>query len=276
MAVPDTFSAPPLPARRRAIWPLSWPNWLGVLTFGLLLILAALIASWLLRACAPVDPTLNVETLQTPAPPAPPAPPDPTPVLKASLDQVATDGKTLADEKTKLEAALKDKFAACKPIEPPKPPEPPKVEPPKVAAAKPPPPPAATPLPADRWANKDLGMLQGCWQLGRDTESTMTRRGGHRELCSVKAGRICFGQNGTGQRETTSICPTTGQVQCRAPITARFGSNGSLSTTQPVVSCNPSYTMWNGPVNALTCQRQSDTLAICRDRLNFEYEFRRE
>jgi hypothetical protein len=33
---------------------------------------------------------------------------------------------------------------------------------------------------------------------------------------------------------------------------------------------------WNGPPNSLTCRRVSDTLALCRDGLNFEYEFRRD
>lgn len=247
---------------------LGWPHWWGALLFGLLLVLLALIASWLLRACAPVDPTLNVAALQSPAPPPPEPPPDPTPALKASLQDVAADGKTLAAERAKLEAELKGKLAACKPVE-----EPPK---PKAEAKPPPPPPAPAPLPADRWAKKDLSLLQGCWRLGHDTEGTMQRAFGRRELCQVKAGVICFGANGTGQRESTSICPTAGTVRCRAPITARFGNDGSLSTSQPVVSCTPPSASWNGPPNALTCRRQSDTLALCRDGLNFQYEFRRD
>src|SRR5262249_49936844 len=124
MAVPTPLSAPPLPVRARpagAVWPLSWPNWLGALAFGLLLVLLALITSWLLRACAPVAPLLLGEPRQPRAPPAPRAPPDMTPLLKASLQQAAADGETLADERTRLEAALKSKVAACKPIEPPKP-----------------------------------------------------------------------------------------------------------------------------------------------------------
>ena len=32
----------------------GWPRWLAALLMGLLLILALLIASWFLRACAPV------------------------------------------------------------------------------------------------------------------------------------------------------------------------------------------------------------------------------
>ena len=73
----------------------GWTRWLSALLFGLLLLLLLLIASWLLRACSPVDPTLNVATLETPAPPAPEAPPDPTPLLKASLDEAKGDDQRL-------------------------------------------------------------------------------------------------------------------------------------------------------------------------------------
>lgn len=239
---------------------------------GLLFILALLIASWFLRACAPVDPAMRVSTLETPAPPAPPAPPDPTPALKASLDDAETDGRKLQVELAALQAEIKAKLAQCKPVEPPKPVAPRKpVEPPKPSVAAAPPP----PLPADRWAQKDLGMLQGCWRLGRDTEANMAL-GGRTERCAVKAGRICFGNNGGGERRTTAHCPSMGAITCTAPITARFGNDNSLGTTQPAVPCNPAQASWNGPPNSLTCRRVSDTLAICRDRLNFEHEFRRE
>ena len=123
-----------LPAR------LGWSRWLTGLLFGLMLLLLLLITSWLLRACAPVDPSLNVATLETPAPPAPEAPPDPTPVLKASLDDVQADEKKLKLQLAALEQDLKGKEEMCKPPEPPK-------EPPKVAAAAPPPPPPPPPVP---------------------------------------------------------------------------------------------------------------------------------
>lgn len=139
-------SAPALlPAR------IGWTPWLSALLFGLLLLLLLLMTSWLLRACSPVDPTLNVATMETPAPPPPEAPPDPTPVLKASLDDAQADENKLKIELAALEASLKDKVEQCKPVEPPKPPPPP---PPVVQAAKPPPPPpqqhaaAAPPPPA--------------------------------------------------------------------------------------------------------------------------------
>jgi len=249
----------PRPAER------GWSRWLAAFLFGLLLLLALLLASWFLRACAPVEPSTNLSMLETPAPPAPPPPPDPTPVLKAALDGVQADEKNLKAELAALAADLRNREAQCKPVEAKPAPAPP---PPARAAAPP-------PLPADRWARKDLGMLQGCWRLGRDAEGSIGVDG-RTERCAVKAGRICFGANGTGERQTTAICPRTGTIRCAAPITARFGNDNTLGTTQPVVRCTPGTASWSGPPNSLTCRRVSDTLAICHDRLNFEHEFRRE
>ncbi len=124
---------------------VGWAPWFSALLFGLLLLLLLLLTSWLLRACVPVDPTVNIATLETPAPPAPEAPPDPTPLLKAALESAADEEQKLKAELASLQAELKDKLEQCKPIEPPKPPPAPppvaKVEPPK------PPPPAPKPQP---------------------------------------------------------------------------------------------------------------------------------
>ena len=235
----------------------GWPRWLAAMLLGLLLILALLIASWFLRACIPVEPSANVTMLEAAAPPAPAAAADPTPALKASLGDAEADSRKLQVELAAIEADIRDRLAQCKPVEPPKPKAPP-------------------PLPADRWAQKDLGMLQGCWKLGQDTQASIGVRG-RSEKCAVKAGRICFGGNGSGERRTTAVCPgTTGTITCTAPITARFGNDSTLGTTQPAVMCNPAQASWNGPPNSLTCRRVSETLALCRDGLNFEYEFRRE
>ena len=142
---------------------------------------------------------------------------------------------------------------------------------PVIPAPRPP-----APLPADRWAQKDLSMLQGCWRLGRDTQTTYSAGGGLPEICGVKAGSICFGSNGGGERQTTIVCPSAGTITCKAPITARFGNDDTLGTTQPAVSCSPPSKTWNGPINSLACRRVSDTLALCRDGTNNESEFIRE
>jgi hypothetical protein len=144
-----------LPAR------LGWSRWLSALLFGLMLLLLLLLTSWLLRACSPVDPSLNLATLETPAPPAPEPPPDPTPLLKASLDESQADEKRLKAELAALQTDLKHKVAMCKPIEPPKPPPPPPPQP-RVAAAPAPPP--APPPPAAPPVNRPPpGMLPCDW-----------------------------------------------------------------------------------------------------------------
>src|SRR5215470_11779989 len=91
-----------------AVTRVGWAPWLSALLFGLLLLLLLLITSWLLRACSPVDPTLNLATMETPAPPAPEPPPDPTPVLKTSLDDAHAEEDKLKAELAALEGELKD------------------------------------------------------------------------------------------------------------------------------------------------------------------------
>jgi hypothetical protein len=117
------FASAPAAAMLPATRIVGWAPWLSALLFGLLLLLLLLLTSWLLRACAPVDATLNIATLETPAPPAPEAPPDPTPLLKAALESASDEEQKLKAELASLEAQLKSKLEQCKPIEPPRPPQ---------------------------------------------------------------------------------------------------------------------------------------------------------
>jgi hypothetical protein len=133
---------------------------------------------------------------------------------------------------------------------------------------------AAPALPADRWDRKELGVLDGCWTLGQDTESDH-RSGATVERCTVKANSICFTSDGRGERETRIICPQAGTFTCKAPITAAFQPDGALHTTQPEVPCTPSGITWFGAPNYLTCRRTSDNHATCRTPKNYVYEFRR-
>jgi len=148
------FASAPAAAMLPATRIVGWAPWFSALLFGLLLLLLLLLTSWLLRACAPVDPTLNIATLETPAPPAPEAPPDPTPLLKAALESASDEEQKLKAELASLQAELKDKLEQCKPVEPPKPPPAPppvaKVEPPKPPPPAPKPPQQASAPPVNR------------------------------------------------------------------------------------------------------------------------------
>jgi hypothetical protein len=251
--------------------------------FGLLFILTLLVASWALRTVpAGVSTSVTAEEgASTPRQP-PPAPPDPSPLLKASLADLQADATRLSAQRAALGEELRRQADRCKVAAAPPPPAPPapappplpKPRPPQQAAASPPAPPAPTPaptptaaappqpLPVDRWANKDLGVLQGCWTLGRDAPTVMG--GSRRENCTANAGRICFDANGHGVREQTVSCPSGGTMSCRAPVTGQFAANGTFTTTQPDVTCTGASTArWVG--RTLSCQRVDDAHAACLD-----------
>jgi hypothetical protein len=251
---------------------------LAALLFGLLFILAILIASWFMRTASSLV-ALNVTTGESgAAAPLPDAAPDPGPLLRASLADLRTDETRLSAERAALSDDLQRKAGQCKPVVAPPPPPlppPPKPQPaPKPQVAAPPvpvPSPApestpASPLPVDRWANKDLGVLQGCWSLGHDAPTVVGAAGfsQRREDCTAKAGRICFDANGHGVREQTISCPHSGTMSCRAPVTGRFGADGTFSTTQPDVTCTGASTVrWVG--RTLSCRRVDNGEAACRD-----------
>ena len=230
----------------------GWSFWPGSLLVGLMLGLLLLIASWLLRACAPVDPTMRVSTLETRVAPAPPPAPDPTGLLNASLGDARAIGEKLTVELATLQADLRKKAEECKPASPP---------------------PA---LASERWEKKDLSLLNGCWQLGRDTPVAHHIANGPTERATAKAGRICFGENGSGSHEQTMVDPR-GTWHCEAPISARFGNNGTLVASQPTGLCKGSPpATW--AAMELTCRRVSDTTALCQgldSTGRFDLEFRR-
>ena len=124
-------------------------------------------------------------------------------------------------------------------------------------------------LPEARWAAGDLGLLEGCWTLGAGARATYAA-GEHREVCQVEAGRICFGADGKGTRESSMNCPTPGRVTCSAPIEARF-SGDAIETLQPRVACEPGHIQWDA--SALSCRRVRDDLARCTGPNGAAYDF---
>ena len=230
---------------------LGWAHWWGALLLGLQLLLVLMIASWFLRTCAPVEASVSVSAQQATALPRASGPPDPTAALKVSLDQALADEKRLKAEFAELDVAFRTKAETC---------------------AQP-----ATPLPAAGWEGGDLRVLKGCWLLGRDVRMAHTFADGRKEPIVAKAGRICFGDDGVGLHEQTTV-GAGGEWHCKAPITAKFWSNGTLVTSQPDVLCDGSPpAKW--VATRLACQRVSDVLAICQatDKSGrTQVEFRRE
>ncbi len=254
---------------------------LAAFIFGLLFILTLLIASWGLRTVPALVSTTVTAAVATASPQPPPlAAPDPSPLLRTSLAELQAAEALLSAQRAALSNELRRQVEQCEvavvppPLPPPKPrpAPPPSVAPSRVPAPTPPPAPPPTvttpppPLPVDRWANKDLSVLQGCWNLGRDAPTVLNTSGftGRKEDCTAKAGRICFDANGHGEREQTVSCPTSGTMSCRAPVTGQFGADGTFRTTQPDVTCTgASNARWVG--RSLSCRRVDDAQAACLD-----------
>jgi hypothetical protein len=113
--------------------------------------------------------------------------------------------------------------------------------------------------------------------LGRDVPMVHTFADGRKEQVTIKAGRICFDNQGGGLHEQVTIGPTA-RWKCKAPMTAKFWSNGTLVAKQPAVVCEGEPpTKW--AATQLTCRRVTDEMARCQavDRSGrAEVELRRE
>ena len=216
-----------------------------------MLALLLMIAAWLLRAVVPVPPTVTLSAAETPAAGRAEWMVDPLPALRTSLDHVRADERKLEAELAARQDDLRKQTEQCKPAQPS--------------------------LPAERWSKGDLATLKGCWVLGRDVPMTHSFADGRRERVTIKAGRICFDDHGGGLHEQVTIGPTA-KWDCKAPMTAKFWSNGTLVTNQPDVICEGEPPVrW--AATQLTCQRLNDEMALCQavDKSGrTQVEFRRE
>ena len=226
-------------------------RWWAALLFRLMLALLLMIAAWLLRAVVPVPPTVTLSAAETPAAGRAEWMVDPLPALRTSLDHVRADERKLEAELAARQDDLRKQTEQCKPAQPS--------------------------LPAERWSKGDLATLKGCWVLGRDVPMTHSFADGRRERVTIKAGRICFDDHGGGLHEQVTIGPTA-KWDCKAPMTAKFWSNGTLVTNQPDVICEGEPPVrW--AATQLTCQRLNDEMALCQavDKSGrTQVEFRRE
>lgn len=196
------------------------------------------------------------------------------PLVPGSLSAEAERGETLRKTIRQLERDLADKAMACASIPPPPPPplelptQTGRPRPQQTALLKPPPPPPPPPkppeppkvpsaLPADRWEQKDLSLLQGCWLLGEASPIDYLP-----EHCMATAGTLCFDTIGNGEQEQRHECPASGTRVCRARVTARFVGDGRLIGDQADGPCVPN-SYW--VARTLICRRINDLMASCED-----------
>lgn len=74
-----------------------------------------------------------------------------------------------------------------------------------------------------RFAERDLGVLEGCWSL----ESDYTLEHSIEGSFSVGEWQMCFGSNGSGQQDLT-MSGRQRNLQCAGSVQGRFNANGAL------------------------------------------------
>ena len=77
----------------------------------------------------------------------------------------------------------------------------------------------------ERWEQRDIGLLEGCWQL--DSDYTM-RRVGSDQTVRVQDWQMCFDARGRG--EQTQVF--TDGTRCAGPTQAAFAADGQLAITE--------------------------------------------
>ena len=99
-------------------------------------------------------------------------------------------------------------------------PPPPPVEP----APRPPPPPPEPPRDIDqeRWDDRDISLLEGCWDLDSNFETVSS--GGERY--PVQSWSMCFDANGNG---TQNFRAFRDRIPCSGPVRGAFDPDGRLS-----------------------------------------------
>jgi hypothetical protein len=161
----------------------------------------------------------------------------------ADLEDERARGKALQTQLASLRIEMGEKQAQCPLPEPPPPP------PPQVAAAPPPPPPPPPPkkeppppppppppepqgdLPADKWAQKDLKMLEGCWNRVTNMQTRDIRTG---RIHPVRTWRMCFRGDGTGTQDMEYV---NGR-RCNSNVQAHFDQDRLVIDSTRDVPCS--------------------------------------
>ncbi len=134
-----------------------------------------------------------------------------------AIEREADRSRDLAARIRRLERRLAG-LPACRP-DPAPPPEPPPPPPELPRAATPPPDPER--LDPEKWEDKDVSLLEGCWSLSSDYRLRNTRT---RVVTAVDTWEICFDANGRGRQ---TLVQTDG-MRCEGPMRARFRRDGRL------------------------------------------------
>jgi hypothetical protein len=123
-------------------------------------------------------------------------------------------------------AALQRRVAAlpaCRRVAAAPPPPPPVVVPTaRPERAPPPPPEPPRDIDRERWEDRDISLLEGCWDLDSNFETVSA--GGQRY--PVDSWSMCFDANGNGSQNFRAF---RDRIPCNGPVRGRFDPDGRMS-----------------------------------------------
>jgi len=122
-------------------------------------------------------------------------------------------------------------------------------EPPPVLAA-----PEPVPIDPEAWARRDLGVLDGCWQLDSTYATRNVRTGA---ITTYTEWRMCFDAAGAGQAEMLG----TNGVTCTGAVQGAFAADGQLTVTEAAnLRCSDDSFIYR---RDLVCALSADGGASC-------------
>jgi len=171
-----------------------------------------------------------------------------TPGIDPALAAEMARQRALEGEIERLELALL-RAPACAP--PHAPPDAAPIPAPVPAPVAPPEPEA---IPEDAWQERDIGFLEGCWELDTDYQVQHVQTGA---ISRAQSWQVCFDATGEG-RQTLIFDDGT---QCTGPMLGSFAEEGSLQLQdEGNLRCDNGTYIYE---RLLTCQRADPATAQC-------------
>lgn len=107
----------------------------------------------------------------------------------------------------------------------------------------------------EAWNQRDLRVLEGCWELDSLLEIINDRT---RAVTTYRKWSMCF--NGSG-RGTQDMVSTDGAVACTGPVTGHFDSAGQLIIEEPTdLPCSDNGVIWR---RVTSCVLNNNGTASC-------------
>ncbi|MEM7721250.1 MAG: hypothetical protein AAF376_02645 [Pseudomonadota bacterium] len=109
----------------------------------------------------------------------------------------------------------------------------------------------------EAWNDRDIGVLEGCWELDSDYRIQNRRTGA---ITEFNQWNMCFSNTGQGTQEMLA----TNGVTCRGQVTANFDAAGRLNIQEPGnLPCSDDSFIYE---RVISCELDGSGGAFCNER----------